>query len=93
VIFSDALNHAYIIVGLRLVERQQEATMFVCKHHDMPQLDFLLYVSVVSYEIAEVRTNTEAKVVFEYSGWPGAWTTSARRSRGGAAPARQISTR
>ncbi|TVU31699.1 hypothetical protein EJB05_23397 [Eragrostis curvula] len=41
-IFSDALNHASIIDGLRLVERQQEAVVFVYKHCDMSHLDFLL---------------------------------------------------
>ncbi|KAL6641454.1 hypothetical protein ACP70R_019635 [Stipagrostis hirtigluma subsp. patula] len=41
-IFSDALNHASIIDGIRLVERQQEAVVFVYKHCNMPHLDFLL---------------------------------------------------
>ncbi|XP_047093833.1 8-amino-7-oxononanoate synthase isoform X1 [Lolium rigidum] len=41
-IFSDALNHASIIDGIRLVERQQEAVAFVYKHCDMSHLDFLL---------------------------------------------------
>ncbi|KAK3157132.1 hypothetical protein QOZ80_2AG0116610 [Eleusine coracana subsp. coracana] len=41
-IFSDALNHASIIDGLRLVERQQEAVVFVYKHCDMSHLDSLL---------------------------------------------------
>jgi hypothetical protein len=44
-IFSDALNHASIIDGIRLLERQQEAIVFVYKHCDMFHLDFLLYVS------------------------------------------------
>jgi len=44
-IFSDALNHASIIDGIRLLERQQEALVFVYKHRDMFHLDFLLYVS------------------------------------------------
>jgi 8-amino-7-oxononanoate synthase len=43
-IFSDALNHASIIDGIRLVERQREAVAFVYKHCDMSHLDFLLYV-------------------------------------------------
>ncbi|AQK47458.1 8-amino-7-oxononanoate synthase [Zea mays] len=43
-IFSDALNHASIIDGIRLLERQQEALVFVYKHCDMFHLDFLLYV-------------------------------------------------
>ncbi|OQU92136.1 hypothetical protein SORBI_3001G297900 [Sorghum bicolor] len=41
-IFSDALNHASIIDGIRLLERQQEAIVFVYKHCDMFHLDFLL---------------------------------------------------
>ncbi|KAL6905323.1 hypothetical protein ACP4OV_002924 [Aristida adscensionis] len=41
-IFSDELNHASIIDGIRLVERQQEAVVFVYKHCDMSHLDFLL---------------------------------------------------
>ncbi|KAG2550549.1 hypothetical protein PVAP13_9KG331300 [Panicum virgatum] len=41
-IFSDALNHASIIDGIRLLERQQEALVFVYKHCDMSHLDFLL---------------------------------------------------
>ncbi|THU61294.1 hypothetical protein C4D60_Mb07t21780 [Musa balbisiana] len=34
-IFSDAFNHASIIDGIRLVERQQEAEVFVYQHRDM----------------------------------------------------------
>uniref|UniRef100_A0A1D1Z7X0 serine C-palmitoyltransferase n=1 Tax=Anthurium amnicola TaxID=1678845 RepID=A0A1D1Z7X0_9ARAE len=41
-IFSDALNHASIIDGLRLVERHQEADVFVYRHNDMKHLDELL---------------------------------------------------
>ncbi|CAO2144275.1 unnamed protein product [Urochloa humidicola] len=41
-IFSDALNHASIIDGIRLVERQREGQVFVYKHGDMSHLDFLL---------------------------------------------------
>ncbi|RLN42433.1 hypothetical protein C2845_PM01G46330 [Panicum miliaceum] len=41
-IFSDALNHAATIDGIRLVERQQEAVAFVYKHCDMSHLDSLL---------------------------------------------------
>ena len=41
-IFSDALNHASIIDGLRLVERHQEANVFVYRHNDMKHLDELL---------------------------------------------------
>lgn len=43
-IFSDALNHASIIDGIRLVERQQEAEVFVYRHRDMVHLNALLYV-------------------------------------------------
>ncbi|KAG8092560.1 hypothetical protein GUJ93_ZPchr0012g21532 [Zizania palustris] len=41
-IFSDSLNHASIIDGIRLVERQQEVVAFVYKHCDMSHLDSLL---------------------------------------------------
>jgi 8-amino-7-oxononanoate synthase len=41
-IFSDALNHASIIDGIRLVERQQEVVSFVYKHCDMSHLELLL---------------------------------------------------
>ncbi|CAL9060958.1 unnamed protein product [Musa banksii] len=41
-IFSDALNHASIIDGIRLVERQQEAEVFVYRHRDMVHLNALL---------------------------------------------------
>ncbi|XP_057851239.1 8-amino-7-oxononanoate synthase isoform X2 [Cryptomeria japonica] len=41
-IFSDALNHASIIDGIRLSERQREAESFVYKHCDMTHLDQLL---------------------------------------------------
>lgn len=41
-IFSDALNHASIIDGLRMVERHQEADVFVYRHKDMKHLDQLL---------------------------------------------------
>ncbi|WVZ57618.1 hypothetical protein U9M48_007980 [Paspalum notatum var. saurae] len=45
-IFSDELNHASIIDGIRLLERQQEASVFVYKHCDMFHLDFLLLFSM-----------------------------------------------
>ncbi|MQL87632.1 hypothetical protein Taro_020196, partial [Colocasia esculenta] len=38
-IFSDALNHASIIDGLRMAERHQEANVFVYRHNDMKHLD------------------------------------------------------
>ncbi|GJN20683.1 hypothetical protein PR202_gb08086 [Eleusine coracana subsp. coracana] len=41
-IFSDALNHASTIDGIRLVERTHEAVAFVYKHCDMLHLDALL---------------------------------------------------
>lgn len=41
-IFSDSLNHASIIDGIRLAERQQEAESFVYRHCDMIHLDVML---------------------------------------------------
>ncbi|XP_010258831.1 PREDICTED: 8-amino-7-oxononanoate synthase [Nelumbo nucifera] len=41
-IFSDALNHASIIDGIRLAERHQEVEVFVYKHCDMSHLNALL---------------------------------------------------
>ncbi|KAJ0961926.1 hypothetical protein J5N97_029754 [Dioscorea zingiberensis] len=41
-IFSDALNHASIIDGMRLAERQKEAEVFVYRHSDMNHLSTLL---------------------------------------------------
>ncbi|KAK1274029.1 hypothetical protein QJS04_geneDACA012477 [Acorus gramineus] len=41
-IFSDALNHASIIDGIRLAERRQEAKVFIYKHCDMAHLDVQL---------------------------------------------------
>lgn len=41
-IFSDALNHASIIDGIRLAERLQEAEVFVYRHCDMSHLNALL---------------------------------------------------
>uniref|UniRef100_A0A5B7BPT3 Aminotransferase class I/classII large domain-containing protein n=1 Tax=Davidia involucrata TaxID=16924 RepID=A0A5B7BPT3_DAVIN len=41
-IFSDALNHASIIDGIRLAERQQTVEVFVYRHCDMSHLDALL---------------------------------------------------
>ncbi|KAK1303932.1 hypothetical protein QJS10_CPB11g00319 [Acorus calamus] len=38
-IFSDALNHASIIDGIRLAERRQEAEVVIYKHCDMAHLD------------------------------------------------------
>lgn len=41
-IFSDSLNHASIIDGVRLAERQGNAVAFVYRHCDMCHLDELL---------------------------------------------------
>lgn len=41
-VFSDALNHASIIDGIRLAERQQEIEVFVYRHCDTVHLDALL---------------------------------------------------
>lgn len=43
-IFSDALNHASIIDGIRVAERQQEVQLFIYSHRDMSHLDSILYV-------------------------------------------------
>ena len=58
-IFSDALNHASIIDGIRLVERQQEAVAFVYKHCDMSHLEFLLYVFHFTVIICQTLPLTE----------------------------------
>lgn len=57
-IFSDALNHASIIDGIRLVERQQEVVSFVYKHCDMSHLELLLYVfhfPVITHNIQNAK--------------------------------------
>lgn len=41
-IFSDALNHASIIDGIRLAERQQTVEVYVYRHCDMSHLGSLL---------------------------------------------------
>lgn len=41
-IFSDSLNHASIIDGVRLAEKQGNAVTFVYRHCDMSHLDELL---------------------------------------------------
>ncbi|CAA7401180.1 unnamed protein product [Spirodela intermedia] len=41
-VFSDALNHASIIDGLRMMERHQQAVVSVYRHSDMQHLDELL---------------------------------------------------
>ncbi|THF97936.1 hypothetical protein TEA_013048 [Camellia sinensis var. sinensis] len=42
-IFSDALNHASIIDGIRLAERQGNAEVLVYRHCDMSHLNELLF--------------------------------------------------
>ncbi|XP_040375859.1 8-amino-7-oxononanoate synthase-like isoform X3 [Oryza brachyantha] len=58
-VFSDALNHASIIDGIRLVERQQEVVAFVYRHCDMHHLDFLL----LHIFMCRSSCSTEKKVV------------------------------
>ena len=41
-VFSDALNHASIIDGLRMMERHQQAVVSIYRHSDMQHLDELL---------------------------------------------------
>ncbi|CAA7401181.1 unnamed protein product [Spirodela intermedia] len=41
-VFSDALNHASIIDGLRMMERHNQAVVSVYRHSDMQHLDELL---------------------------------------------------
>lgn len=41
-IFSDALNHASIIDGIRLAERTKGVEVFIYKHCDMSHLRKLL---------------------------------------------------
>ncbi|XP_057414832.1 8-amino-7-oxononanoate synthase-like [Lotus japonicus] len=41
-VFSDALNHASIIDGLRLAERQKGVKVYIYKHCDMSHLNVLL---------------------------------------------------
>ncbi|XP_008234422.1 PREDICTED: 8-amino-7-oxononanoate synthase-like [Prunus mume] len=41
-IFSDALNHASIIDGIRLAERQKSVEIFIYRHCDMTHLNALL---------------------------------------------------
>lgn len=43
-IFSDALNHASIIDGIRLTKQLHEAEIFIYRHCDMDHLNSLLYV-------------------------------------------------
>jgi len=41
-IFSDSLNHASIIDGIRLAERQKSVELFIYRHCDMSHLNALL---------------------------------------------------
>ncbi|TKY49830.1 8-amino-7-oxononanoate synthase [Spatholobus suberectus] len=41
-VFSDALNHASIIDGIRLAERQKSVKVYVYRHCDMSHLNMLL---------------------------------------------------
>lgn len=43
-IFSDSLNHASIIDGIRLAERQRNVKLFIYTHCDMAHLNDLLCV-------------------------------------------------
>ncbi|CAK7355901.1 unnamed protein product [Dovyalis caffra] len=45
-IFSDALNHASIIDGIRLAERQQTVDVYVYRHCDMSHLSSLFLFSM-----------------------------------------------
>ncbi|KAJ0013223.1 hypothetical protein Pint_20700 [Pistacia integerrima] len=45
-IFSDALNHASIIDGIRLVGRTKSAEPFIYKHYDMSHLKALFLFSM-----------------------------------------------
>lgn len=41
-VFSDALNHASIIDGIRLAERKGSVQVFIYRHCDMKHLNELL---------------------------------------------------
>lgn len=41
-IFSDALNHASIVDGVRVAQRQSNAEIFVYRHNDMMHLHQML---------------------------------------------------
>lgn len=41
-IFSDALNHASIIDGIRLADRQRSVEVFIYRHCNITHLDALL---------------------------------------------------
>ncbi|KAF3433173.1 hypothetical protein FNV43_RR24275 [Rhamnella rubrinervis] len=50
-IFSDALNHASIIDGIRLAERQGSVEVFVYRHCDMTHLNALLSSCTVTKKV------------------------------------------
>ncbi|XP_065849866.1 8-amino-7-oxononanoate synthase isoform X1 [Euphorbia lathyris] len=50
-IFSDALNHASIIDGIRLAERQQNVEVHVYRHCDMSHLSSLLSKSTLKKKV------------------------------------------
>ncbi|XP_043716652.1 8-amino-7-oxononanoate synthase isoform X2 [Telopea speciosissima] len=50
-IFSDALNHASIIDGIRLAERQGGVEVFVYRHCDMSHLDALLSSCLIKKKV------------------------------------------
>ncbi|CAA7394989.1 unnamed protein product [Spirodela intermedia] len=54
-IFSDGLNHASIIDGLRMVDRHQEADVIVYRHNDMGHLDELLSNSPAERKLVQLR--------------------------------------
>lgn len=41
-VFSDALNHASIIDGIRLAEQQKSVKVYVYRHCDVSHLNMLL---------------------------------------------------
>ncbi|KAI4320081.1 hypothetical protein MLD38_033597 [Melastoma candidum] len=50
-VFSDALNHASIIDGIRLAERQKSIEVFVYKHCNMSHLNELLSSCMMSKKV------------------------------------------
>ncbi|KAJ4775897.1 8-amino-7-oxononanoate synthase [Rhynchospora pubera] len=50
-IFSDQLNHASIIDGIRLAERQTQAKLFVYRHSDMLHLHSLLSTCSIAMKV------------------------------------------
>lgn len=58
-IFSDALNHASIIDGLRMVDHNQQVDVIVYRHNDMGHLDELLSNSPAERKV--VYTDRQAQ--------------------------------